>query len=145
MDVQTYLFFNGRCDEAVEFYRRAIGAKPGQLFRFKDAPDQSMITPGSRDKVMHGSFTVGETEILVSDGREGSKLHFEGFSLALRPGAAEADKMFASLGEGGKVDMPLSKTFFAEKFGMLTDKFGVSWMIIARSPHPAYPASPNPP
>jgi PhnB protein len=131
MDVQTYLFFNGRCDEAVEFYGRAIGAKPGQRFRFKDSPDQSMVTPELKDKVMHGSLTVGDTEILVSDGREGSKLHFEGFSMTLRPGAAEADKMFSALSEGGKVDMPLSKTFFAGKFGMLTDKFGVSWMIIA--------------
>ncbi|MGD1031735.1 MAG: VOC family protein [Opitutaceae bacterium] len=131
MDVQTYLFFNGRCDEAVEFYGRTIGAKPGQIFRYKDSPDQSMVTPGWKNKVMHGSLTVGDTEILVSDGHEGSKLHFEGFSLTLRPGAAEAEKIFSALSEGGKVGMPLSKTFFAEKFGMLTDKFGVSWMIIA--------------
>jgi len=90
-----------------------------------------MVTPGWKNKVMHGSLTVGDTEILVSDGHEGSKLHFEGFSLTLRPGAAEAEKIFSALSEGGKVGMPLSKTFFAEKFGMLTDKFGVSWMIIA--------------
>lgn len=132
MNIQTYLFFNGRCDEAVDFYRKAIGAKPGQLMRYKESPDQSMITPEWENKVMHGSFTVGDTEILVSDGRAGDSLRFEGFSLTLRPGEAEADRMFAALGDGGTVGMPLSRTFFAKKFGMLKDKFGVAWMIIAQ-------------
>jgi PhnB protein len=132
MKIQTYLFFNGRCDEALEFYRQAIGARPGELMRFKDSPDQSMIKPESKDKVMHGSFTLGDTEILVSDGRNDGSQRFDGFSLTLRTGESEAEKMFAALGVGGKVGMPLSKTFFAKKFGMLTDKFGVPWMVIAQ-------------
>jgi len=130
MLVQPYLNFDGRCDEALEFYKKAIGAKVGMLMRFKDAPDQSMISPGSENKVMHSSFQVGETTIMASDGRCTGKAYFHGIALSITANSeAEADKLFGGLAEGGQVNMPLSKTFFSPKFGMLSDKFGVGWMI----------------
>jgi PhnB protein len=130
MVVQPYLNFDGRCDEALEFYKKAIGAKVGMLMRFKDAPDQSMISAGSENKVMHSSFQVGETTIMASDGRCTGKANFHGIALSITANSeAEADKLFGGLAEGGQVNMPLSKTFFSPKFGMLSDKFGVGWMI----------------
>jgi PhnB protein len=131
MLVQPYLNFDGRCDEALEFYKNAIGAKVGMLMRFKDAPDQSMISPGSENKVMHSAFQVGETTIMASDGRCTGKANFHGIALSIMASSeAEADKLFSGLAEGGQVTMPLSKTFFSPKFGMLSDKFGVGWMIL---------------
>jgi len=130
MLVQPYLNFDGRCDEALEFYKKAIGAKVGMLMRFKDAPDQCMISPGSENKVMHSSFQVGETTIMASDGRCTGRANFHGIALSITANSeAEADKLFGGLAEGGQVNMPLSKTFFSPKFGMLSDKFGVGWMI----------------
>ena len=131
MQIQPYLFFDGRCEEAVEFYKKAVGAKVDMLMRFKQAPDQSMISPGSADKVMHGGIKIGESTVLVSDGRNTGKPNFQGFSLTIyAKDEAEADKLFGALGEGGEVRMPMDKTFFARRFGMLADKFGVGWMII---------------
>ncbi len=101
------------------------------LMRFKQAPDQSMISPGSAEKVMHGSIKIGDSTVLVSDGRNTGKPNFQGFSLTIyAKDGAEADKLFGALGEGGEVRMPMDKTFFARRFGMLADKFGVGWMII---------------
>ncbi len=131
MQIQPYLFFDGRCEEAVEFYKKAVGAKVDMLMRFKQAPDQSMISPGSAEKVMHGSIKIGDSTVLVSDGRNTGKPNFQGFSLTIyAKDGAEADKLFGALGEGGEVRMPMDKTFFARRFGMLADKFGVGWMII---------------
>jgi PhnB protein len=131
MLVQPYLTFEGRCDEALEFYKKAIGAKVEMLMRFKDAPDQSMVSPGSENKVMHTSFQVGETTIMASDGRCTGNTNFHGIALSITANSeAEADKLFSGLAEGGQVTMPLSKTFFSPKFGMLSDKFGVGWMIL---------------
>jgi PhnB protein len=131
MHVQPYLFFDGRCDEALEFYKKTLGAEPTMLMRFRDAPDQSMISPGSADKVMHGQVKIGDTTVLMSDGRCLGKPNFQGFALTVHAkDEAEADKLFAALGEGGQVTMPLAKTFFSRKFGMLADKFGVGWMVI---------------
>jgi PhnB protein len=130
MLVLPYLNFDGRCDEALEFYKKAIDAKVSMLMRFKDAPDQSLISPGSENKVMHSSFQVGETTIMASDGRCTGKANFHGIALSITANSeAEADKLFSGLAEGGQVTMPLSKTFFSPKFGMLSDKFGVGWMI----------------
>jgi PhnB protein len=99
--------------------------------RFKDAPDQSMITPGSADKVMHAAIKIGDAVVLLSDGRNSGKPNFQGFSLTIYPkDEAEADKLFGALSAGGEVRMPMDKTFFAKRFGMLADKFGVGWMII---------------
>jgi PhnB protein len=131
MHVQPYLNFDGRCDEALEFYKKALGAKVGMLMRFKDAPDKSMITPGSENKVMHSQVQVGDTTVLMSDGRCTGEANFHGIALALSVDSeAEADKIFAGLADGGQVQMPLGKTFFSPRFGMLSDKFGVGWMII---------------
>jgi PhnB protein len=131
MQVQPYLFFDGRCDEALEFYKRTVGAKVGMLMRFKDAPDQSMISAGSENKIMHAQVQIGDTTVLASDGRNQGQPKFEGFALTITAkDEAEADKVFAALSDGGQVTMPLTKTFFSSRFGMLADKFGVGWMVL---------------
>jgi PhnB protein len=128
--VQPYLFFEGRCEEALEFYRSALGAEVIMLMRFKESPDPTMCEPGSGDKVMHASFRVGESTLNASDGRCTGNASFGGFSLSLTlANEADADKYFAALNDGGQVIMPLTKTFFSPRFGMVADKFGVSWMI----------------
>jgi PhnB protein len=130
VQVQPYLYFNGRCEEAIEFYRKALGVEVIELHRFKESPHPGMCTPGTEDKVMHVSFRIGETTIMASDGRCEGRLSFEGFSLTLiPPNEAEAERLFAGLADGGKVQMPLAKTFFAARFGMVVDRFGVPWMI----------------
>jgi PhnB protein len=130
MQLVPYLDFDGRCEEAVEFYRRALGAEPAMLVRFKDSPDRSMISPGSENKVMHTSFRIGDTTVMASDGHCQGRTHFQGISLSLNVSSeAEAKRLFAALSDGGQVRMPLTKTFFSPAFGMLADRFGVSWMI----------------
>jgi PhnB protein len=133
MQVQPYLFFDGRCDEALGFYRQALGAEVTMLMRFKDSPDShehGMIPPGAGDKVMHASVRIGETTVLASDGRCLGRPSFQGFSLSLTVrDDAEAERLFHSLAEGGQVQMPLGKTFFSSRFGMVADRFGVAWMI----------------
>ena len=133
MHVQPYLFFDGRCEEAVEFYRRTLGAEVTMLMRFKDSPeppDTGMVPPGAGDKVMHMSFRIGETTVLASDGQCAGRPNFQGFSLSLTaPNEAEAERLFAALADGGQVQVRLTKTFFASRFGMVADRFGVSWMI----------------
>ena len=130
LSVQPYLFFGGRCDEALEFYRSALGAEVVMLSRFKDAPEPGMTQPGMEEKVMHASFRIGETILMASDGRCEGEPRFDGFSLSITvPDEATADRTFNALAEGGKVEMPLTETFWAPKFGMLEDRFGVGWMI----------------
>ena len=133
MQVQPYLFFDGRCEEALEFYRRVLGAEVLGLMRFKDTPEPhapGMVPPGAENKVMHGSFRIGETTVLASDGRCEGHPNFQGFSLSLTvPTAAEAERLFTALADGGQVQMPLTKTFFSARFGMVADRFGVSWML----------------
>jgi PhnB protein len=129
--IQPYLFFDGRCDEALEFYRRALGAEVTMLARFKDSPDPTMCAPGAGEKVMHASFRIGETTVLASDGQCGGRPNFQGFALSLTVATeAEAERLFASVADGGQVQMPLTKTFFSPRFGMAADRFGVSWMIL---------------
>lgn len=133
MQVQPYLFFEGRCEEAFEFYRGALGAEVTGLMRFKDSPDPQAcpVPPGAENKVMHASLRIGDTTILASDGYCGGQPTFQGFSLSLTvPDDAEAERLFAALADGGQVQMPLIQTFYASRFGMVTDRFGVSWMII---------------
>jgi PhnB protein len=133
MHVEPYLFFNGRCEEAVEFYRRALGAKVEMLMRFKESPEApppGTIPPGSENKVMHASLRIGETTVMVSDGDCSGTPGFQGFSLSIAPpDAATADRLFNALADGGRVQMPLGKTFWSPRFGMVADRFGVSWMI----------------
>jgi PhnB protein len=132
--VEPYLFFEGRAEEALDFYAKALGAKVEMLMRFKDAPDPpppGMVPAGSEGKVMHSSFMVGGRRIMASDGNCGGKPAFSGFSLALTvKTVAEAEKLFAALSDGGQVQMPLAKTFFSERFGMVADRFGVGWMVV---------------
>jgi len=132
--VQPYLFFDGRCEEAIEFYKGALGAKVDMMMRFKDSPEPvppGMCPPGSGDKVMHAALRIGNTVVMASDGMAGGKPEFKGFSLSVNAAnEAEADKVFGALGKGGKVVMPLAKTFYSPRFGMVTDKFGVGWMVI---------------
>jgi PhnB protein len=130
--VQPYLFFDGRCDEAIEFYRQALGATVEYLVRFKDSPDPTMCQPGADpNKVMHANLRIGGSQVMASDGQCQGKANFQGFALSLSvPTEAEADRRFAALAEGGNVVMPLGKTFFSPRFGMVADRFGVSWMII---------------
>jgi PhnB protein len=134
MLVQPYLFFDGRCEEALEFYRSKLGAKVENLVRFKDSPEPAqpgMVPPGSENKVMHVSFRIGDTTLMASDGRCLGRPSFQGFSLSLTvPNEAEAERLFAALGDGGQVQMPLAKTFFSPRFGMVADRFGVSWMVV---------------
>ncbi|MDV6344866.1 VOC family protein [Nitrosomonas sp. Is37] len=130
--IEPYLFFGGRCEEALDFYRTALGAQVEILLRHKDSPEPSppgMLPPGFENKIMHTTFRIGATTLMASDGnQEGA--NFSGFSLSLSvPTEAEADRTFAALADGGQVQMPLTKTFWSPCFGMLTDRFGVSWMI----------------
>ena len=134
MKIEPYLFFDGRCEEALDFYKRALGAEVTALMRFSESPDPpppGMVAPGSENKVMHASFRVGETEVMASDGRAGGRPEFKGVSLSLSvPSEAEADRLFAALGEGGEVRMPIGRTFFSPRFGMVADRFGVPWMVV---------------
>ena len=133
MQTQVYLFFDGRCDEALDFYKKNLGAEVGMLMRFKDAPDpnSAMCAPGNENKVMHASFKLGDWNVMASDGHAKGQPEFKGFSLSLSlDSEAEADRVFGALSAGGKVEMPLTKTFFSPKFGMLQDKFGVGWMVL---------------
>jgi PhnB protein len=131
MQVQPYLFFEGRCEEALEFYRKTLGAEVTMLMRFKDSPERTMCPPGDENKVMHANVRIGQTTLLVSDGRcGGEEATYQGFSLSLTVADdAEAKRVFAALADGGKIHMPLSKTFFASSFGMVADRFGVPWMV----------------
>jgi PhnB protein len=132
MPVQPYLNFDGRCEEAIEFYGRALGAEVEMLMRYKDAPTEAcgpgVAPPG--DKVMHASFRIGDSKLMASDCHCGGQPNFQGFSLSLTvPNEAAAERLFASLADGGKVQMPLAKTFFSPRFGVVADRFGVCWMI----------------
>ena len=131
MPVTPYLFFDGRCEEAIEFYKKTLGAEVGMMMRFKDAPDKTMCTPGTENKVMHACLRIGGTDVMASDGRVQNKPKFEGFALSINPkDEADAERTFKALADGGQVQMPLAETFFAKSFGMVADRFGVGWMII---------------
>ena len=133
MHTQIYLFFDGRAEEALDFYKKTLGVEVEMLMRYKDAPPEAKegCAPGTENKVMHSSFKLGDQRVMASDGYAKGNPEFKGFSLSLAVNdEAEADKLFAALGEGGQVQMPLMKTFFSPKFGVVQDKFGVGWMIL---------------
>jgi PhnB protein len=137
MKVQPYLFFEGRTEEALEFYRNALGAQVTMLMRFSESPEPTppgMVPPGSENKVMHAAFTIGDSLVMASDGRCAGTPNFGGVSLSISvPDEATADRFFAALAEGGQVQMPLGKTFFSPRFGVVADRFGVSWMIVVET------------
>jgi PhnB protein len=134
MPIQPYLFFDGRCEEAIEFYKKALGAKVEMLMRVKESPDPpppGTYPPGCEEKVMHASLRIGDAMVMASDGRAQGKPVFKGFALSLEAATpADADRMFGALADGGQVRMPLGETFFSPRFGMVADRFGVEWMII---------------
>lgn len=131
--VQPYLFFNGKCEEAVEFYKKALGAEVQLMMRYKESPEPpkpGMLPPGFESKIMHTSFRVGETVVMASDGCSTENPKFEGFSLSVSvPTEADADRVFTALSKDGQVRMPLSKTFWSPRFGMVQDRFGIGWMV----------------
>lgn len=138
MPIQPYLMFNGRCEEAIEFYKQALGAELQMALRFKDAPEQGMMPPGNGDKIMHAALKIGDAVVLMSDGMCSGQQSFEGFSLSFTvPDETAAARTFGALAEGGQVRMPLGKTFFSPSFGALADRFGVGWMIYVE-PKEAY-------
>ncbi len=134
MQVQAYLNFDGRCEEAINFYKKALGAEVQMLMRIKDSPEPPPAgthPPGAENKVMHSALRIGETTVMATDGYCFGKTAFQGFSLSLSArDEAEANRLFAALSDGGEVKMPLSKTFFSPRFGMVMDRFGISWMVL---------------
>jgi PhnB protein len=137
MQVQPYLFFNGRCEEAIEFYKKALGADVVMLMRFKESPDKpgpNAVPPGLDDKIMHSCLRIGETEVMASDGMGTGTPEFKGVSLSISAAhEAEADRLFNALSDGGQIRMPIGKTFFSPRFGMVADRFGVPWMVVVKS------------
>lgn len=138
MQVQPYLFFEGRCEEAIEFYRKALGAELLMLMRVKESPEPhspGMLPPGTENKVMHASLRIGESTVMASDGLCSGKANFQGVTLSLNVASdGEAKRLFTALADGGHVRQPLMKTFFASSFGMVADRFGLPWMVVAMPP-----------
>jgi PhnB protein len=134
MKVEAYLFYEGRCEEAIEFYRKALGAEVEMLMRNKESPEPpppGTLPAGAENKIMHASVRIGDTRLMMSDGHCQGNARFAGFSLTVNaPSEAEAKRLFSALSDGGEVRMPLTKTFFSPAFGMLADRFGVGWMVI---------------
>ncbi len=134
MLVQPYLFFDGRCEEAISFYRDALGAEIEMLMRYKESPEPpppGMVPPGSDDKIMHASLRIGETRVMASDGLCAGQPEFRGLSLSVTvENEQDAERVFAALADGGQIQMPLGRTFFSPRFGMVADRFGVSWMVV---------------
>ena len=138
MNVEPYLFFEGRTEEALEFYRQKLGAKVEAVLRYKENPEPKYNPPNSANKVMHALFSIGDTKVMASDGNCTGKPSFQGFALTLNAkDAAEAKQRFDALAGGGQVQMPLGETFFARSFGMVADRFGVSWMVLAGPKNPS--------
>lgn len=139
MNLESYLFFNGRCEEAIAFYSQVLGATVEMQLKFSENPEPPSADcptpPGWADKIMHASLLIGSTRLMLSDGNGAEPATFSGFSLSLNPPDADAcNRIFAALAEGGQVTMPLTPTFWSPLFGMLTDRFGVSWMVSLPAP-----------
>ncbi|MBX7255242.1 MAG: VOC family protein [Candidatus Hydrogenedentes bacterium] len=134
MKVQTYLFLDGSCEEAIEFYKSTLGAKVTAFMRFKENPEPDQCSPAHAEKVMHASIRVGETEVMMSDGRCEGKRNFQGFALAMSiKEVSEVERIFSLLADGGQIQMPLMQTFWSPMFGMVADRYGVSWMVMAEA------------
>jgi PhnB protein len=137
MPVTPYLFLDGRCEEAIEFYKKNLGAEVGMMMRFKEAPEDHKPSPGTENKIMHACLTINGAPVMLSDGCAAGKPSFQGFSLSLdAKDPAEGERLFNALAQGGQVQQPLIETFFAKSFGMVADKFGVGWMVIAGPKNP---------
>jgi PhnB protein len=137
MQIEPYLFFEGRTEEALQFYQSKLGAKVEFLVRYKDNPEPKYNPPNSGEKVMHSCFRIGDTQVMASDGNCSGKPTFQGFSLTFNAAdEADAKRRFNALAEGGQVNLPLSETFFAKSFGMVADRFGLNWMVMAGPKNP---------
>jgi PhnB protein len=135
MHLHPYLFFEGRCEEAIEFYKKAVGAKVTMLLRHKDAPEahNPRLAPGNENKIMHASLLIGDSRVSMSDGLSQGRPNFQGFYLSIDVSSdAEAKHIFDALADGGSVTTPLGKTFFSPQFGMVKDRFGMPWMVIVQ-------------
>jgi len=138
MNVQPYMSFEGKAQEAIDFYKGAVGAQVKVVMKFNEAPKevQAQMSPASMDKVMHACIKIGDSDVFLSDGRCTGAANFSGITLTINATSdAEAEKLFGALGKGGQVTMPLGETFFAHRFGMVADKFGVSWMVLNPKDH----------
>jgi PhnB protein len=134
MQVQTYLQFDGRCEEALNFYKDKLGAEIQMMMRFKDAPERMDPKPENDNKIMHSAFKIGDSQIMASDGYCKGSPSFDGFSMSLlTPSRAEAERLAKALADGGEMQMPVTETFFSTGFGMVKDRFGVNWMVVAPS------------
>ena len=130
MQLNPYLNFNGNCEEAFKFYERAVGARIDCLLRHEGTPAEAHVAPEWRNKVLHGRITINGQTIMASDCPPGHFVQPQGFSITLTTkDAGEAERVFGSLAEGGKVCMPIAETFWAVRFGMVTDRFGTPWMV----------------
>ena len=137
MQIEPYLFFEGRTEEALEFYKSKLGAKIEAVIRYKENPEPKYNPPNSDNKVMHALFRIGDSKVMASDGNCTGKPSFQGFSLTFNAAdEADAKRRFNALAEGGKVNLPLSETFFAKSFGMVADRFGLNWMVLAGPKNP---------
>jgi PhnB protein len=138
--IQPYLFYEGRCEEAIEFYKKALGAEVQFMLRFKESPEPpsaDCLPAGSENKIMHAQVRIGQTVVMMSDSRCSGKPAFDGFSLSLTLSSVEeVERAYKALSDGGQVRMPLAKTFFSPGFGMVADRFGVGWMVLVRPPQP---------
>lgn len=133
MFVQPYIDFAGRCEEAIHFYREALGAEVTAMMRNEESPDplpEEFMKPGKEKLILHSMLQVGETTVMATDGCASRDSEFAGISLSITvPDVDAADRVFAALSDGGAVTMPLDKTFWSPRFGMVTDRFGVHWMV----------------
>ena len=137
MSVTPYLSLEGRCEEAIEFYKAQLGAEVSMMMRFKEAPPEMNCSPGSENKILHACLSVNGSPVMMSDGQCGGKANFSGIALSLdAKEPADGERMFNALAQGGQIQVPISETFFAKRFGMVADKFGVGWMVIAGPKNP---------
>ncbi|GIZ50502.1 VOC family protein [Noviherbaspirillum aridicola] len=138
MQVQAYLFFHGRCEEALTFYRESLGAEVPVMMRFRDCPDPlppGMIPDGFDEKIMHAEFRIGDSIVMASDGCTAQAPSFQGFALSISaPDETQARRLFDKLADGGQVQMPLGKTFFSPCFGSVADRYGMNWMVVVPQP-----------
>jgi PhnB protein len=136
MQVQPYISFNGHCEEALEFYKKAVGAEVLCIMRFKENPDPQYNPAGMEEKIMHSSFRIGDSQLMASDGMcVDNSPKFEGISLSLSAKTVDqAKKYFNALADGGQEQMPLTETFFSPGFGLVADRFGVTWMVVVEQP-----------
>ncbi len=136
MRVEPYLYFQGRCEEALEFYRGAINAEGSVITRFADIPG-SQVPPGAETKVAHAELRIGDTTVLASDGCDAGECAYNGFSLALTAADdSEAERLFAALAEGGSIQLPIQSTPFSSRFGIVADRFGVPWTVTTQAQLP---------